>query len=93
VGLDWCLCPCNKANPTCTCLLLCNTQCYVRRDVSKITSDTTGEAIVNLNGYHVFTSFDFELEPDYNGQLGSDTKAVFIKNLAVDRVLNQRRLL
>lgn len=52
-----------------------------------ITSDTTGEAIVNLNGYHVFTSFDFELEPDYNGQLGSDTKAVFIKNLAVDRVL------
>jgi len=53
----------------------------------KITSDTTGEAIVNLDGYHVFTSFDFELEPDYNGQLGSDTKAVFIKNLAVDRVL------
>ena len=53
----------------------------------KITSDTTGEAIVNLDGYHVFTSFDFELVPDYNGQLGSDTKAVFIKNLAVDRVL------
>lgn len=53
----------------------------------KITSGTTGEAIVNLNGYHVFTSFDFELEPDYNGQLGSDTKAVLITNLAVDRVL------
>lgn len=54
---------------------------------AKITSETTGEAIVNLNGYHVFTSFDFELEPDYNGQLGSDTQAVFIKKLAVDRVL------
>ncbi len=53
----------------------------------KITSDTTGEAIVNLDGYHVFTSFDFELVPDYNGALGSDTKAVFITNLAVDRVL------
>lgn len=53
----------------------------------KITSDTTGEAIVNLNGYHVFTSFDFELVPDYNGVMGSDTKAVFITNLAVDRVL------
>ena len=45
------------------------------------------EAIVNLNGYHVFTSFNFELVPDYNGSLGSDTKAVFITNLAVDRVL------
>lgn len=53
----------------------------------KITSETTGEAIVNLNGYHVFTSFDFELEPDYNGALGSDTKVVLITNLAVDRVL------
>lgn len=53
----------------------------------KITSDTTGEAVVNLNGYHVFTSFNFELVPDYNGSLGSDTKAVFITNLAVDRVL------
>ncbi|WP_277559392.1 hypothetical protein [Acinetobacter beijerinckii] len=53
----------------------------------KITSDTKGEAIVNLNGYHVFTSFDFELVPDYNGSLGSDTQAVLITNLAVDRVL------
>ena len=53
----------------------------------KITSENTGEAIVNLDGYHVFTSFDFELVPDYNGALGSDTKAVFITNLAVDRVL------
>ncbi|WP_333660991.1 hypothetical protein [Acinetobacter sp.] len=53
----------------------------------QITSDSTGEAVINLNGYHVFTSFDFELVPDYNGALGSDTKAVFITNLAVDRVL------
>ena len=53
----------------------------------KITSESTGEAVVNLNGYHVFTSFNFELVPDYNGSLGSDTKAVFITNLAVDRVL------
>lgn len=53
----------------------------------KLTSDITGEAVINLDGYHVFTSFDFELVPDYNGALGSDTKAVFITNLAVDRVL------
>jgi hypothetical protein len=45
----------------------------------KITSDTTGEAIVNLNGYHVFTSFDFELEPDYNGQLVAIPKLYLLK--------------
>lgn len=53
----------------------------------QITSETTGQAVVNLDGFRVYTSFDFELVPDDNGQLGSSDEAVFIYNLAVDRVL------
>jgi len=53
----------------------------------QITSDTTGQAVVNLDGFRVYTSFDFKLVPDDNGQLGSSDEAVFIYNLAVDCVL------
>ncbi|WP_343620831.1 hypothetical protein [Acinetobacter proteolyticus] len=52
----------------------------------QITSESKGQAVVNLDGFRVYTSFDFELVPDNNGQLGSNEEAVFIYNLAVDQV-------
>lgn len=52
----------------------------------KITSDSTGTAVVNLDGFRVYTSFDFELVAYDNGQLGSNEEAVYIYNFAVDQV-------
>lgn len=53
----------------------------------QITSDTTGQAVVNLDGFRVYSAFDFELVPDDNGMLGSKDEAVFINNFAVERIL------
>lgn len=53
----------------------------------QITSETTGQAVVNLDGFRVYTSFDFEIVPDDKGIIGSYDEAVYIKNLAVDRIL------
>lgn len=53
----------------------------------QITSETTGQAVVNLDGYRVYSAFDFELVSDDNGMLGSKDEAVFINNFAVERVL------
>ncbi|WP_151974841.1 hypothetical protein [Acinetobacter junii] len=88
VGIAWAVSSCGYQTAHSSQPSIANvTPSYYGVMTLKLTSDTTGEAIVNLDGYHVFTSFDFELVPDYNGALGSDTKAVFITNLAVDRVL------
>lgn len=64
-----------------------NTQSTYSSVAVQINSDSTGQAVVNLDGFRVYTSFDFKLVPDDNGQLGSNDEAVFIYNLAVDRVL------
>ncbi|WP_038342271.1 hypothetical protein [Acinetobacter sp. A47] len=64
-----------------------NTQSTYGVLAAQITSETTGQAVVNLDGFRVYTSFDFEIVPDDNGQLGSNDEAVFIYNLAVDRIL------
>ncbi|MCU4582906.1 hypothetical protein KTJ32_18070 [Acinetobacter gyllenbergii] len=56
--------------------------------VVKITSDSTGTAVVNLDGFRVYTSFDFDSFQDTNGQLGGDFTAIDIKNLAVDQVFD-----
>ena len=53
----------------------------------QITSETTGQAVVNLDGFRVYSAFDFELVPDDNGMLGSKDEAVFINNFAVERIL------
>lgn len=52
----------------------------------QITSESTGQAVVNLDGFRVYTSFDFDSFQDSNGQLGGDFTAIDIKNLAVDQV-------
>lgn len=52
----------------------------------QITSESTGQAVINLDGFRVHASFDFELIADDNGQLGSDDEAVYIYNFAVDQV-------
>ncbi|MFR9677528.1 hypothetical protein [Acinetobacter sp. SEK570] len=52
----------------------------------QITSDSTGTAVINLDGFRVYTSFDFDSFQDSNGQLGGDFTAIDIKNLAVDQV-------
>ncbi|EOR08632.1 hypothetical protein F896_01158 [Acinetobacter genomosp. 15BJ] len=54
----------------------------------QITSESTGQAVINLDGFRVYTSFDFDSFQDSNGQLGGDFTAIDIKNLAVDQVFD-----
>ncbi|MCH7290985.1 hypothetical protein MMP65_05860 [Acinetobacter sp. ANC 3926] len=54
----------------------------------QITSDSTGTAVVNLDGFRVYTSFDFDTFQDRNGQLGGEFTAIDINNLAVDQVFD-----
>lgn len=63
-----------------------NTQSTYGVLAAQITSDSTGQAVVNLDGFRVYTSFDFKVVPDDNGMVGSHDEAVFITNLAVDQV-------
>lgn len=56
----------------------------------EITSDSTGTAVVNLDGFRVYTSFDFDTFQDSNGQLGGDFTAIYIKNFAVDQVFDAK---
>ncbi|ENX13334.1 hypothetical protein F895_02638 [Acinetobacter sp. CIP 64.2] len=53
----------------------------------QITSESTGNAVVNLDGFRVYSGFDFEVVADDNGMLGSKDEAVFINNFAVERIL------
>ncbi|USX62828.1 hypothetical protein [Acinetobacter baumannii] len=54
----------------------------------KITSENTGEAVINLDGFRVYTSFDFEKFIDSNGTSGSEYTGIEITNLAVDQVFD-----
>ncbi|WP_334069804.1 hypothetical protein [Acinetobacter colistiniresistens] len=53
----------------------------------QVTSESTGNAVVNLDGFKVYTSFDFDSFQDSNGQLGGEFTAIEITNLSVDKVL------
>lgn len=52
----------------------------------KLTSDTSGKAVVKLDSFLVLVSFDFETRPDNDGVLGTEFTAVDITNLAVDQI-------
>ncbi|ENW78630.1 hypothetical protein F909_03592 [Acinetobacter sp. ANC 3929] len=63
-----------------------NTQSVYGPVAVQITSDTTGQAVVNLDGFRVYASFDFELIEEWNGALGGEQPTIHITNLAVDQV-------
>lgn len=52
----------------------------------KLTSQTSGISIINLDGFRIKVSFDFEAHPDSYGVPGSDFTAVEITNLSIDKV-------
>ncbi|MDS7927555.1 MULTISPECIES: hypothetical protein [Acinetobacter] len=54
----------------------------------KITSENTGEAVINLDGFRVYTSFDFDKFVDSNGAQGGEFTGIEITNLAVDQVFD-----
>lgn len=54
----------------------------------KITSENTGEAVINLDGFRVYTSFDFDKFVDSNGTHGGEFTGIEITNLAVDQVFD-----
>lgn len=54
----------------------------------KITSDDSGVAVVNLNGFRVYTNYKFKTFQDSRGEIGSDFTAIDLYDLAIDRVLD-----
>ena len=53
----------------------------------KVDNDkNSGEAVIKLDGFFIYTSFDFETLPDSYGVPGSETEIVDITNLAIDRI-------
>ncbi|WP_312049180.1 hypothetical protein [Acinetobacter courvalinii] len=77
----------SQPQPEATTFSFGNTQSDYGVLAVQITSETTGQAVVNLDGFRVYSAFDFELVPDDNGMLGSKDEAVFINNFAVERIL------
>lgn len=52
----------------------------------KLTSETSGKAVIKLDSFLVLVSFDFESHPDSYGVPGSEFTAVDITNLAVEKI-------
>ncbi|MGG2098101.1 hypothetical protein ABFY41_11075 [Acinetobacter haemolyticus] len=65
-----------------------NTQSTYGLLAVQITSESTGQAVFNLDGFRVFASFEFERIIESNGALGGDLETIFIKSLAVDQVFD-----
>ncbi|MDO6644681.1 hypothetical protein [Acinetobacter guillouiae] len=55
-------------------------------DALKLTSETSGKAVVKLDSFLVLVSFDFESHQDSYGVHGSEFTAVDITNLAVEKI-------
>lgn len=52
----------------------------------KIDGPTSGQAVLKLDGFYVYTSFDFQAHKGDYGVPGSETEIVDITNLAIDRI-------
>jgi len=55
-------------------------------DVLKLTSDSSGMAVIKLDSFLLKVSFDFESHADNYGVPGSEFTAVEITNLAVEQI-------
>ncbi|MBJ9947808.1 hypothetical protein I5729_01585 [Acinetobacter bereziniae] len=55
-------------------------------DALKLTSDTSGIAVIKLDSFLVKVSFDFDTRPDNDGVPGTEFTAVDITNLAIDEI-------
>ncbi|MFW1746256.1 hypothetical protein ACG9XW_08550 [Acinetobacter guillouiae] len=55
-------------------------------DALKLTSDSTGMAVIKLDSFLLKVSFDFESHADNYGVPGSEFTAVDITNLAVEQI-------
>ncbi|MFW1764791.1 hypothetical protein ACG9X2_04895 [Acinetobacter bereziniae] len=55
-------------------------------DALKLTSGTSGKAVIKIDSFLVLVSFDFETHSDSYGVPGSEFTAVDITNLAVEQI-------
>ena len=55
-------------------------------DALKLTSDTSGIAVIKLDSFLLKVSFDFDTRPDNDGVPGTEFTAVDITNLAIDEI-------
>ena len=62
------------------------TQSTYTVDALKITSDSSGMAVIKLDSFLLKVSFDFESHPDSYGVPGSEFTTVDITNLAIEKI-------
>ncbi|WP_333668479.1 hypothetical protein [Acinetobacter guillouiae] len=55
-------------------------------DALKLTSDTSGIAVIKLDSFLLNVSFDFDTRQDNDGVPGTEFTAVDITNLAIDEI-------
>ena len=55
-------------------------------DALKLTSESSGKAVVKIDSFLVLVSFDFESHSDSYGVPGSEFTAVDITNLAIEQI-------
>ncbi|WP_151732273.1 hypothetical protein [Acinetobacter ursingii] len=53
----------------------------------KVDNDkSSGEAVIKLDGFYIYTSFDFTAREENYGVIGSEHEVIEITNLAIDRI-------
>ncbi|RSC23524.1 hypothetical protein [Acinetobacter sp. FDAARGOS_515] len=52
----------------------------------KIDGPTSGQAVIKLDGFFIYTSFDFKAHEENYGVIGSEHEVIEITNLAIDRI-------
>ncbi|MBJ9984466.1 hypothetical protein IAE19_03315 [Acinetobacter sp. S40] len=53
----------------------------------KVDNDkSSGEAVIKLDGFYIYTSFDFTAREENYGVIGSEREVIEITNLAIDRI-------
>lgn len=53
----------------------------------KVDNDkNSGEAVIKLDGFFIYTSFDFAAHEENYGVIGSEHEVIEITNLAIDRI-------
>lgn len=87
VGIAWAVSSCGYQTAHSSQPSIANiTPSYYGVMTLKLTSDITGEAVINLDGFRVPVKFVFDTHPDSYGVPGSEFTAVEIINLEIGQI-------
>lgn len=87
IGIAWAVSSCDYQTAHSSQPSIANvTPSYYGITALKLTSDITGEAVINLDGFRIPVKFVFDTHPDSYGVPGSEFTAVEIINLEIGQI-------